>query len=153
MEQSVLAKLVTEVHRYQNKDFLKAAMAVCALAANADDEISFAERYRIDHAISHEPALHIFDQAKVTRMLDDYIHTLRSEPDRAKEILDNKIRRISTDHKKSRTLMRVAYLIITAEREIGKVERAEFTRLCTLLDLAPDQVWRHLAARDARPSI
>lgn len=153
MEPTVLSKLVTEVHRYQNKDFLKAAMAVCALSANADDEISFAEHYRIDHAISHEPALQIFDQKKVTRMLDDYIHGLRADNSRTKDILYNKIRRMSGDHKKSRTLMRVAYLIITADREIGKGEMEEFGQLCALLGLEPGQVWAHLAARDARPAI
>ncbi len=44
MERSLLGKLVTEVRRYRNKDFLKAAMAVCALSANADDEVSLSER-------------------------------------------------------------------------------------------------------------
>ena len=61
MEPSLLDKLVTEVRRYQNKDFLKAAMAVCALAANADDEVDLAERYSIDRALETEPALRLFD--------------------------------------------------------------------------------------------
>ncbi len=46
MEHALLNKLVAEVHRYRNKDFLKVAMAVCALTANADDEVNLAERYR-----------------------------------------------------------------------------------------------------------
>ena len=54
MESNLFEKLVVEVRRYQNKEFLKAAMAVCALSAYADDEVSFAERYSIDHAIENE---------------------------------------------------------------------------------------------------
>ncbi len=141
MEPSLLDKLVTEVRRYQNKNFLKAAMAVCALAANADDEVNLAERYSIDRALETEPALRLFDPAKAIRILDDYIFALRDEGDAAKAVLDNKVSRFAGDHKRSRTLMRVAYLIIAADQEVHAAERAEFDRLCALLDLDPGQVW------------
>ncbi len=141
MEPSLLDKLVTEVRRYQNKDFLKAAMAVCALAANADDEVDLAERYSIDRALETEPALRLFDPAKAIRILDDYIFALREEGDAAKAVLDNKVRRFAGTHKRARTLMRVAYLIIAADQEIHAAKRAEFDRLCALLDLDPAQVW------------
>ena len=39
LERPLLDKLGAEVDRYQDKDFLKAVMAVCALTACADDEI------------------------------------------------------------------------------------------------------------------
>ena len=141
MEPSLLDKLVTEVRRYQNNDFLKAAMAVCALTANADDEVNLAERYGIDHALETEPALRLFDPAKAVRILDDYIFALREEGDAAKAVLDNKVRRFAGDHKRSRTLMRVAYLIIAADQEIHAAERAELDRLSALLDLDPAMVW------------
>ena len=141
MEPSLLDKLATEVQRYQNKDFLKAAMAVCALAANADDEVNLAERYSIDHAIETEPALSLFDSAKAIRVLDDYIFALREDGEAARAVLDNKVRRFAGDHKRSRTLMRVAYLIIAADQEIHAAERAEFDRLSALLGLDPAEVW------------
>jgi len=146
MESSLLKKLVSEVRRYQNKDFLKAAMAVCALAANADGEVSIAERYSIDHAIANEPALQEFDGAKAIGLLDGYIYALRQEGASANEILSNKVERMAGDHKRSRTLMRVAYLIITADREIQDGEMDEFGRLCGLLDLEPRQVWAEISA-------
>ena len=141
MERSLLDKLVTEVRRYQDKNFLKAAMAVCALAANADDEVNLSERYSIDHALETEPALTLFDATTAVRILDDYIFALREEGDAAKAVLDNKVRRFAGTHKRSRTLMRVAYLIIAADQEIVAAERAEFDRLCGLLDLDHTQVW------------
>ncbi len=141
MEPSLLDKLVTEVQRYRNKDFLKAAMAVCALAANADDDVNLAERYSIDRALEIEPALKYFNAAKAVRILDDYIHALREDGAAAKAVLDNKVRRFAGDHKRSRTLMRVAYVIIAADQQIIAAERAEFDRLCALLDLDRTQVW------------
>ncbi len=145
MEPSLLEKLVTEVRRYQNKDFLKAAMAVCALSANADDEVNLSERYSIDHAIASEPALRVFDTWKAIEILDDYIFALRQEGDKAKQILYNKVRRMAGDYKRSRTLMRIAYLVITADHEIRDEEKWEFARLCALLDLEADQVWKESA--------
>ncbi|MFQ6018266.1 MAG: TerB family tellurite resistance protein [Kiloniellaceae bacterium] len=145
MEPSLREKLVTEVRRYQNRDFLKAAMAVCALAAVADDEVKLSERYRIDHAIATEPALRVFDADKAVAILDDYIFALRQEGESAKKILYKKVRRMAGDYKMARTLMRVAYLIITADEDIREEEMQEFGRLCRLLDLDPNQIWRDLA--------
>ena len=141
MEPSLLDKLVTEVQRYRNKDFLKAAMAVCALAANADNEVNLSERYSIDRALANEPLLNLFDAAKAVRIFDSYLHALRENGATAREVLDNKVRRFAGSHKRSRTLMRVAYLIIIADQEIIAAERAEFDRLCALLDLDHTQVW------------
>ena len=146
MEPSLLRKLIGEVHRYHNKDFLKAAMAVCALSAYADDEVSLVERYSIDHAIANEPSLRAFDKEKAIRILDDYIYNLRQEGVAAKKILYNKVKHIAGDYKKSRTLMRVAYLIINSDREIREGEMEEFMQLCELLDLEPSQIWAHLSA-------
>ena len=145
MKDTLLRKLVTELQRYQNKDFLKAAMAVCALSAIADGDVSLSERYSIDHAIANEPALQPFDAATAIRILDDYIFAIREEADAAKEVLYNKVRRIAGDHKEARTLMRVAYLIIIADQEVRDAEKQEFVRLCGLLNLEPDQVWEELA--------
>ena len=61
MKQTLLDKLVAEIRRYQSKDFLKAAMAVCALAANADDEVNLAERYSIDHIRVGPRLWHIYE--------------------------------------------------------------------------------------------
>lgn len=145
MEQALLDKLVTEVRRYQSKDFLKAAMAVCALAANADDEVNLAERYRIDRILAKEPALQLFDAGKAIEILDRFLFDLRQEGEVAKRILDSKIRRMAGDTKKSRTLLRIAYLIIVADQEIRIQEKQEFARLCAVLNFEPAQIWRELA--------
>ena len=142
---TLLRKLVTELQRYQNKDFLKAAMAVCALAAIADGEVSLSERYSIDQAIADEPALRPFDSATAVRILDDYIFAIREEAEAAKKVLYNKVRRFAGDPKQARTLMRVAYLIIIADQQIRESEKQEFVRLCELLNLEPNRIWEDLS--------
>ena len=47
--------------------------------------------------------------------------------------------------------MRVAYLVITADREIRDEEKREFARLCALLDVEPGQDWTRISRLAPRP--
>ena len=142
LDRPLLDKLGAEVSRYQDKDFLKSAMAVCALTAMADDEVKLEERCSINLAIRNEPALQAFDVDKASAILDDYIEGLERDGHAAKQVLSEKVRRVSSDHKRARSLMRVAYLIITSDYDVDERELAEFRRLCDLLKLEPDEIWR-----------
>ena len=146
LEDSLLEKLVGEVRRYNDKAFLKAAMAVCALTAASDDQVEPVEHHRIGEIIAKDPALAQVDGRKAADLLYEYIYALRTHGDPARRVLYGKVNRMAGDHKKSRTLMRVAYLVILADREIRDAEREEFRRLCGALGLEPKQVWRDLAA-------
>ena len=121
-------------------------MAVCALSVLADGEIQFAERVSVDRALKDEPALKHFDALKAVEILGEFTDALYDDEEEAKEVLHNKIRRFAGDHKQSRTLMRVSYLIITADHEITEDEQDVFVELCNVLDLEPEQVWEELAA-------
>ena len=85
------------------------------------------------------------DAEKAIDILYEYIYALRTDGPEAAEILRNKVQRMSGDHKRARTLMRVCYMVITADGKIDDAERAEFNRLCRLLELEPQQVWKELA--------
>ncbi len=146
MERPILDKLVAEVRQFHNRDFLKAAMAVCALAAVADDEVKPSEHHGVDHVLATEPALMVLDAEKAVDTLYAYIYALRTDGPSATEVLDKKVRRMAGNRKRARTLMRVAYLVITADGEIHDKEREEFRRLCHLLDLEPRQIWSELAS-------
>ena len=118
MQPMLMDKLVSEVRHFKNKEFLKSAMAVCALAALADDEFQLAERYRIFEAFAKVPVLKELDLSKAVEILDGYVHSLRQDGDRAKAVLYQKVRRMAGQSKRSRTMMRVAYLIITADQQV-----------------------------------
>ena len=144
MAETIRQKLAAELRRYLDKDFLKASMAVCALVASADQKVMLSERYQIDRAITKEPSLAHFDAAKATELLDSYLHELEVEEEKARRVLTNKVARLRGDPKRARTLMRVAYLIITADDEIALEERVVFVNLCTTLGLDPAVVWKEL---------
>jgi tellurite resistance protein TerB len=142
MEPYLQEKLASEVERYQNKDFLKAAMAAFVLTAHAGGSMGSVERYKIDETLKTEPGLREFDFQKATEILESYAKALVDEGDAAKSILYNKVRRMAGNHKQARTLMRVCYLIVTADGRIAETEMQAFRQLCGLLRLEPTEVWR-----------
>ena len=146
LKRPLLDKLCAEVESYQSKEFLKAVIAVCALTASADDEVVAAERCAITGAILSEPALHWIDGDKANEILDEYLAALENDDGAAKAILTDKVRRMAGNFKRSRTLMRIAYLVITADYTVEDRELIEFRRLCDALGLEPDQVWRESEA-------
>ncbi|MFD2205788.1 tellurite resistance TerB family protein [Kiloniella antarctica] len=157
MPSLLLEKLVKEVRRYQNRDFLHAAMAVCAITAYSDGEVSIQERYSIDYAIDNIEALKDFDPVRAIEILDDYIYLLKAEQsaenqDRsegAKNELYKKIKVFEGNYKKSRTLLRVAHLIISADRDIDPREEKEFAMICNLLGLEAKYLWKQISAQKA----
>ena len=139
-------KLTAQVRRHQNKDFFEAVIAVCALAANADHKVNFPERLRIDELITKEPVLSAFDSVKANDLLDSYIHELRSKGEEAKRALYDKVHGMADDPEKARTLICLAYLVITADHEIRELEKQEFERLCSALRIESDDIWSELGA-------
>ena len=131
---------MADVRHFHNRDFLKAAMAVCALAAVADDEVKPSELSQINAVLSDEPALHDLDSKKAIDTLSGYIHALQTDKASAAQVLYKKVRRIRGTHKRARTLMRVAYLVIAADGEVDHRERAVLWRICDMLNLDPREI-------------
>jgi tellurite resistance protein len=142
MEPYLAKKLASEVEHYQNKDFLKAAMAAFVLTAHADGSMGSIERLRIDETLKTEPGLKEFDFQKAAEILDSYSTALREERELAKRVLYDKVRRMAGHYKQARTLMRVCYLVVQADGRIDEGEMQEFRQLCGLLRLEPAEVWR-----------
>lgn len=142
MEIYLSEKLASEVEHYQNKDFLKAAMAAFVLIAHSKGKMAVVERCHIDDALTSQPGLREFDFQKATEILESYASALHDEGESAKKVLYSKVSRMTGDHKRARTLMRVCYLIVQADGRIDQEEIQEFRQLCGLLRLEPTEVWR-----------
>ena len=136
-----LAKLQADVARYWDKPFLKAAMAVCALTTLADGQVSLSERYRVDAILKAMDRLRVHNPHKAVEIMNGYIGDLRTDPERAEEVLRGKISRCAGDFKSSRTLLRIAYLVISADDEVMGSEREAFDKICMSLDVNPDEIW------------
>ena len=147
MQQLLLEKLVVEARHWRNKELLKAVMAVFALAGLANGALPVAARQGLFQAFARQPALRELDLHKALAVLRDYAEAFRADPAGAKAIMEAKLRRLAGKHKRARTVLRLAYLILAAKGELSDPERTEFGRLCTLLNIEPEQVWEELGAR------
>ena len=57
-----------------------------------------------------------------------------------------KLRRLTGKHKRARTALRLATLLLAAKGALSEPERTEFRRLCALLTVEPERVWEELGA-------
>jgi tellurite resistance protein TerB len=144
MQQLLLEKLVVEARHWRNKELLKVVMAVFALAGLANGALPVAARQGLFQAFARNPALREFDLHKALAVLRDYAEALGADPAGAKAIMEAKLRRMAGKHKRARTALRLAYLILAAKGALPELERTEFRRLCALLDVEPEQVWEEL---------
>ena len=115
-------------------------MAVCAPAAVADDEVKPSELSQINDVLSEEPALQGLDSEKAIDTLSAYVQALQKDKISAAQVLYKKVRRMRGNHKRARTLMRVAYLVIAAVGEINHRERAVPWQICDMLNLDPREI-------------
>lgn len=138
---NIIGKLRTDTAHYWDKPFLKAAMAVCALTTHADGEVSLIERYRVDAILDAMDRLRVHNPHKAVDIMNDYIEGLRTEPERTIEVLQGKISRYASNYKSARTLLRIAYLVISADEEVVKSEREAFDQICIALNISPDEIW------------
>ncbi len=144
MQQLLLEKLVVEARHWRNKELLKAVMAVFALAALTDGELPVAARQGLFQAFARHPALREFDLHKALAVLRDYAEAFRADPAGATAVMEAKLRRLAGKHKRARTILRLAHLLLSAKGALGAAELTDFRRLCTLLDVDPEQVWEEL---------
>ncbi len=144
MQQLLLEKLVIEARHWRNKELLKAVMAVFALAALTHSELPVAARQGLFQAFARQPPLRELDLHKALAVLRDYAEALRADPAGATAIMEAKLRRLAGKHKRARTILRLAYLILAAKGELSDPEQSAFRRLCALLEVTPEQVWEEL---------
>ncbi len=60
-------------------------------------------------------------------------------------MLEQKVARYAGDYKSARTLLRIAYLVITADGAIPPGRMQSFNEISLSLGVEPTEIWRKLA--------
>ena len=137
---SILDGLNERIARHKNRDFLKAAMAASALAAQADGTVTLSERYRIDEILARLERLRIYDPHKAVQILDAFLTELRNNGEVAERVLLGKLRRIAEDQKAAELIVRIALSVSRSDGKFSALERAQFAEICAVLGFTPERV-------------
>ncbi len=137
---SILDGLNERIARHKNRDFLKAAMAASALAAQADGTVTLSERYRIDEILARLERLRIYDPHKAVQILDAFLTELRNNGEVAERVLLGKLRRIAEDQEAAELIVRIALSVSRSDGKFSALERAQFAEICAVLGFTPERV-------------
>ena len=119
----------------QDKDFLKAAMAACALTILADGDSSLSERFAIDDLLSRMERLRLYDPHKAIAILDDFMDRLRKDEAKSRHILLNKIERLAKQRELAEAIPPIVTAVALADGEVNPHEFAMLRHICALLEI------------------
>ena len=125
----------------QDRPFLEAAIAVCALVAYADKEVSESELREISVSISRQVEFENLDLAIAKALFDQHVSNLQSDFDKTKAVLYSKVCAYNGDRRKALALMRLACRISASDQDVSDEERKIIGHLCAMLDLDQNEVW------------
>lgn len=127
------------IARRRNKPFLEAAMAVCALVATADEEVSFSERTRLDSILETLDELKVYKVHEAINLFNELVERLQTEPEEAREEAFEAIERMRGKREDSQVLIRIALAVADAEGVILESERNLTVEICEALGRDPSE--------------
>lgn len=119
----------------RDKDFLKAAMAACALTILADGDSALSERFAIDDLLARMERLRLYDPHKAIAILDDFMDRLRKDEAESRHILLNKIERLAKQREMAELIPQIVTTVALADGKVSAHEFATLRHICALLEI------------------
>lgn len=110
----------------RNKPFLDAAMAVSALVATSDGEVSFAKHHRVDEILENVTALKAFDVHVATDLFKAYAEEIRDHPEQGHARALKAASAVASAPEDARLLVRIACAVARAD---GRYSRPGISRI------------------------
>ena len=139
---SLVKDLRLTIRRHENKPFLRAAMAACALVAIADKNVSFSERYCLDDIMETLEKLKVFDPHEGVDLFYGFVEAIRADPAVGRKQAFDAIRSGARDRKTAALLMRLAIAIAAADDRVPSEEQKAIDDVAYSLGITPP---RHLS--------
>ena len=119
----------------RDKDFLKAAMAACALTILADGDSALSERFAIDDLLARMERLQLYDPQKSIAILDDFVYRMRSDQATSRHILLAKIERLAEEREAAELIPQIVTTVALADGKVSAHEFAMLRHICALLQV------------------
>ncbi|MBM3559450.1 MAG: hypothetical protein FJX53_06170 [Alphaproteobacteria bacterium] len=134
----VFETLRLELERHRQRPFVEAVMAVCALVATADGEVSFSERSRMDAVLEGVTQLARFDPHDAVDIFNRHVEAFARDAAAARAAALLVARHGASDAAAGGLLVRIAVAIGHADGTYSAEERVAVRWLCARLGLGAD---------------
>ena len=127
----------TQMQRHQNKAFLNATMAACALVATADGRVTFSETVRVDQIVETLEQLRAFDPVEAADLFRDFCDAVLDNPKEGHNKLATILENMRGNQETAELLIRICLAVTEADGKSSLVDQIEIVSLCSLLELDP----------------
>ena len=124
----------------QNRPFLEAAMAACAMVSASEGEVSFADRIRVDQIMETLTRLKVFDPHEGVDLFNHYTGHILASPKEGREAALNTIKTVASDLETAELLIDLCLAVSLSDGITSLVEHIEIVSLCGLIGVDPDKI-------------
>ena len=123
------------IEKHRDREFLKAAMAACALTAYADGKVSYPERHTVEDILDSLRWLLVEDANKAMETFESFVTALEDNTLVAEKVLLGKLRRMAADQEAADLIVHIALEVIHADDHFNRAEHLQLTEICHVLGL------------------
>ena len=127
------------VKRFNNRGFMDASMAACALIAAADGDISSDEKQKTAGFIKLNDALKTFDLNTCIERFEEYAGMLEFDYGVGKDACLDAVKKVSNSPEQAQLVVRLSCAIGGADGDFDDDEKQTVREICGVLGLAPSK--------------
>ena len=124
----------------QNRPFLEAAMAACAMVSISEGQVSFADRIRVDQIMETLTQLKVFDPHEGVDLFNQYAASILASPQEGREAALKVIKTVTLDPETAEVLIDLCLAVSLSDGVTSLVEHIEIVSLCGLIGVDPDKL-------------
>jgi tellurite resistance protein TerB len=124
----------------QNRPFLEAAMAACAMVSVSEGQVSFADRIRVDQIMETLTQLKVFDPHEGVDLFNRYAAAILASPKEGREAALKIIKTVTSDPETAEVLIDLCLAVSLSDGVTSLVEHIEIVSLCGLIGVDPDLI-------------
>ena len=126
--------------KQQDRPFLEAAMAACAMVSASEGQVSFADRIRVDQIMDTLTQLKVFSAQEGVDLFSHYTAMILASPKAGRESALSTIRAVTTDMETAELLIDLCLAVSLSDGVTSLVEHIEIVSLCGLIGVDPDKI-------------
>jgi len=130
----------TRTVKEQNRPFLEAAMAACAMVSASEGEVSFADRIRVDQIMETLTQLKVFNPQEGVDLFNHYTGLILASPKKGREAALATIRSVTSDIETAELLIDLCLAVSLSDGVTSLVEHIEIVSLCGLIGVDPEKI-------------